>query len=437
MVKVITNFILLFKHNQIANRFANILSVDVLVKGASVFLIPVYLHLMSQEQIGIYNYIFSFIQLMAMNLNFGVYIAQSKLYHDFEGDKRRILLFSINFILIVLLFLFLFPAYYLKWDVSLAGLIFEKGFIYENYRWPILFAILETVGAYILFNYLLTSEQIKRIQLFNLIRLLVSNIGIILLLYYTASDKVFVRISAFYLFEFLVYLCFIGNYIRQFKICFDQDILKRIIYFSLPTFLLTVVSTIYSFSDKYFIQERTNMSVLAIYTLSITIASLCGLMLQSFQSIWLPIFFKEKDIEKNFRITRKMVFIIVVVFALLSVLLILCTKIALVLNIIPVVYEKVVYILPFLFLSQIINGVNMMYSNYFSYFNKVYLGALIGGIIYIVSFILNYLFIPRFGVTGAIISLLIGNVLLVTVVYFVIVFLYKKSKNGLKVSSGL
>lgn len=182
-------------------------------------------------------------------------------------------------------------------------------------------------------------------------------------------------------------------------------------------FATVIISTIYAFSDKYFIQEKTDMNILATYTTGLTIASVCALIIQSFQNIWLPLFFQEKDLQQNIQKTKKMIRIIIFSFTGISIFMILGVKVALEFNIIPMVYESVLIILPFLFLAQIISAVNTMWANYFAYFERMTAGTLIGGGAYIIGFVLNFLLIPRYGVTGAIISLLSGNIILATMVY--------------------
>lgn len=429
-----TNFkdiLTLIKENKIANRFVNILSIDVIVKGSNILLIPVYLHILSQHQIGVFNYAFAFIQTMSAIFNFGLYIAQSKLYHDFDSEKRKELLFSIHLIFIVLLILFLVPIYLFKLDYSLANLVFNNQLDYHSYRFLILFSIIISSGSYMLLNYFLTSENIKRVQLYNLFRFILSNGIVILILLNTISDKVFIRLISFYSIEFCIYLFFASRYFVNSKICFNQYYISKILYLSLPAFFLSIISTVQAFSDKFFIQlQSSNMSIIAVYTLGTTIAAILGLIIQSFQSIWLPLFFKEKNVQENFRLTKKLVSIIVVGFSILSIFLFLGVKGALIFNIIPSEYHDVIYILPFLLLSQIILGVNTIFSNYFSYFEKVYLGAITGSLIYLISFGLNFLLIPRYGVPGAIISLLIGNLILLSLVYMIIKSLYKKSLSN-------
>lgn len=428
LIKKTDNIIKLIRQNEIANRFAKVFSVDVFVKGANFLLLPVYLHLMSQNEVGTFNYLYTFIQTMSIVLNFGLYSSQSKLYHDYSGIERGRLLFSLNMVLIILLCIVLFPIYALQFDVKLITFLFEYPIPYQTYRWPLLLALLASVGSYMLFNFLLTSENIRKVQLYNLLRMFISNGVVIVILYFSEEDKVLMRIVTYYTCEIFLWAFFSIGYVKQFITAFDVKYIKRIFSFSFPVFLLSLLSTIQGFSDKFFVQQKTDMAVMAVYTTGITIASVCSLIIMSFQNIWLPIFFKEKNVEVNFRKTKKMVKIIALLFVCIAILMTVGVIIALNFNIIPTTYSRVTEILPFLFLAQIIAAINAMYGNYFLYFERTKLGAVTGGCAYLICFILNFVLIPRFGVTGAIIALLLGNAVVLTTVYCVVMKLYRKNR---------
>ena len=417
------------QNNEIANRFAKVFSVDVLVKGSIFLLLPIYLHLMTQDEVGTFNYIFAFIQTMSIVFNFGLYPAQSKLYHDYKGNDRGNLLFSINFILVTFLAVILIPSYCLGLDLKIINFIFDYPIPYQAYRFPILLGVLSSVGSYILLNFLLTSENIKKVQQYNLLRMFISNGIVVSILCYSKGDHVLTRLTTYYLCETILWLYFSMFYIKEFRLKIKYGQLKRILSISLPVFSLSIISTIQGFSDKFFIQQKTDMAVMAIYTTSVIIASVCGLIIISFQNVWLPIFLKEKNIEENYRKTKKMANIIVFTFSIIAVCMILGIKLLLMFNIIPSTYDAVIWILPFLFAAQIISAVNALYGNYFLYFERMVLGSIVGGCLGIVCFFLNFFFIPRFGVTGAIVSLLVGNIIWLTTVHGVVSWLYHQNKN--------
>src|ERR1700743_3920106 len=82
-------------------RLLTVLSLDIFVKASAVVLLPVYLRLMTQDEYGLFNFILSIIYAIAMMLNLGLYIPQSKLYHDYtQPGERGKLITSINVLLV-------------------------------------------------------------------------------------------------------------------------------------------------------------------------------------------------------------------------------------------------------------------------------------------------------------------------------------------------
>ena len=68
-----------YKHNVLVKNYAKVFSVDILVKLSSFILLPVYLKLMTQEAFGLYTYLLAIISSFSLVMNFGLYVAQSKL----------------------------------------------------------------------------------------------------------------------------------------------------------------------------------------------------------------------------------------------------------------------------------------------------------------------------------------------------------------------
>src|ERR1035437_9804744 len=95
-----------YKNSILLKRFANVFSLDILVRASNLFLLPVYLKLMTQEEYGLFGYILALIGVFSKILNFGLYLAQVKLFHDYAGEERRSMIFSINVLLVSFLIFF-------------------------------------------------------------------------------------------------------------------------------------------------------------------------------------------------------------------------------------------------------------------------------------------------------------------------------------------
>ncbi len=390
-----------YKDSLLLKRFARVFSLDVLVRASNLILLPVYLKLMSQEEFGLYGYLLSIINIFAIILNFGLYLAQIKLYHDYTDDKRRSLIFTINVTLIIFLILFLLPIYLFNFDREIISLLFIHPINYESYRSVLFLAILVSVYVFMLQNFFITSENIKKYQLYNLFKLVFVNSIVIYLLTAKDADSVMIRLKYGYLTELLILISFGIFYIKQMKAEFHFDYVTKSLRIGLPAMLSALLGMIYNFSDKFILEKYGNFSDLAIYNLGFTIAGIIMIIFSSFQTVFLPFFFKEKDIEKNFVKTKAIVLRMIIIFSIISLLLIVVTKGALYFNIIESKYNTVFLILPILLLTQIFQASVHLFSNYIVYLEVVYVGTITVFFLSILNISLNLILIPRYNIYGA------------------------------------
>src|ERR1700761_7682151 len=101
-----------FRDSDVLRRLLTVVSLDIFVKASAVVLLPVYLRLMTQDEYGLFNYILSIIYAVAMLLNLGLYIPQSRLYHDYPAPHERArLIASIHILLVGGLLILVLPVY--------------------------------------------------------------------------------------------------------------------------------------------------------------------------------------------------------------------------------------------------------------------------------------------------------------------------------------
>ena len=90
--------------NKVAlRRFLSLFSTDVLVRGANFLLIPVFLHLMTREEFGVYGYLYSFAMAMSLVFTLCFHASVPKLFADTKSDKKAqgSMLFTLSLTLIV------------------------------------------------------------------------------------------------------------------------------------------------------------------------------------------------------------------------------------------------------------------------------------------------------------------------------------------------
>lgn len=414
--------------NTLFKRLITVLSLDILVKASSFLLLPVYLLLMSQENYGVFNYVLSIAYSFSVILNLGLFIPQSKLYHDFkEGSDRKIFLFNINFLLWAGLLFIVLPVYLLKLDYIAVKLLFGNPINYDKYRFWILTITITSLFSYMLTNYLYTSERIRVISRYNLCRVLVINLVSIGALYlFRDSDSVNIRLMANAGCELVLLMIFFFHYAREMMPKISSSLIMRSLKMGLPIMLANFFSIVINFGDKFFLEKKVGYSELSIYYLGIACAGVISIISASLQNVWLPIFFKEKDLEANLRKTKKLMLRLVLVLTGLSGLIMLGVYICLLWKIFPQNYFAVLKVLPLLLAGQIAVSLAVLYSNYLTYFERTTLFLWAGLGISALSILLNMVLIPKFSLYGAAFTLLVANSAYLLVYYLITTVLKNK-----------
>lgn len=408
------------KGNEMFSRFVNIFSVDVLVRGANLLLIPVFLYLMTKHEFGIYNYLYSFALTAAGILNFGFYVALAKLYADTidNKDKQSSMIFTITTSLIVLLGLSLIIVYFTKADIYFFNYSMKNNLdqintsIYLSYRTFIFIAIISTVFTNFLTFFFVSSENIPNLQRFNIFRLILSNGTAILILYYSSSDTVMMRLAITYIAELLLTIVFGRIIVRRFIPKFNIYYLKKAFKLGTPIMVAAIVGIMVNFGDKFFVMKYAGVNEFADYSLAMLLATIIVIIFQSFNFVWLPLFFKEKDLITLKRKTRRYTIIMFLALMGIGILIFIGVWIALKIKIIPPTYsEGILILLPILLLAQVFAALIGLYINYMTYFEKTYILVFVGIIIsFIGYFLFDYLSKTYLSV-GAAIALLILNIL--------------------------
>lgn len=428
-VSSLKNWIEKYKDNLLLNRLLSVLSVDILVKLSGVILLPVYLRLMTQEEYGLYGYLLSIILTFSVVLNFGLYIPLSKFYHDFENiqDKGQ-LLFTIFCLLVGTLIIVVVPIYFFGFDYDLVKILFKNQINYPNYRGSVLLALLATICNFMLTNFFFTSEKIKHLQQYNILRIICINLITLAFLFLLVNqDKVRTRLESTYLVELLLFFCFFYVYAKEIHPKFNLKIALPALKLAIPVMLSAVFGIVINFSDKFFLEKYGSFKDMSYYYLAVSCASVIPMIFGSFQNAWLPLFLKEKDLKKNIAKTNKLIIRLFLIFLILSALILLFVKILLVMNIIQSKYNETMFILPILLVSQVISALVPLYTNYLVYFEKTHIVSVTGLTVCCISLGLSLLIIPRYGVYGAALVSLLSN-LSYFIIYYFIVKIYREKK---------
>lgn len=408
------------KGNEMFYRFINVFSVDVFVRGANLLLIPVFLYLMTRREFGIYNYLYSFAMTASGILNFGFYVSLSKLYADTIENKKKqsSMIFTVTTSLLVLLSISIIILYFTKTDISFFNYSMKNNLqqinnsIYLNYRTYVFIAIISMIFTNYLTFFFISSENIPKLQKFNIFRLILSNGTAILVLYFSSSDTVMLRLAITYVAELLLTIVFGSFIVKRFIPIFDFYYLKKAFKIGTPIMIAAIMATMVNFGDKFFVMKYAGVNDFADYSLAIMLATIILIVFQSFNFVWLPLFLKEKDMATLKRKTKRYTIFMFLALVGIGFIIFLVVWVALKFKIIPSTYSGgILLVLPILILSQIFAALIGLYVNFMTYFEKTYIQVFVGGIIsFIGYFLFDYLTSAYLGV-GAALALLILNIL--------------------------
>jgi O-antigen/teichoic acid export membrane protein len=392
-------------------RFLGVFGVDALLRASGMIFLPVYLHLMSQDAYASFSYITSLIGVLSLVCNFGLYVAQSKLLHEFPAERHNDVVFTINLLLIVLLSATLLPLYLFGWDREVIRLLFSGTVHYEDYRYLIPVGVLLAVYAQMQLNYFMTREQIRNTQRFNIARLalgLTLTIGALRLF---SGDGATIRIGASFVAEIVVIAAFFSHYASTLRGRFSTEVARKSLSLGLPIMASALLGVVVNFGDKFFIERYCNLADMSVYFLALTLSGAVSLVAMSFHSVWLPSFLKEPDLRVNLQRTWHAGRTLLVALALLCVAIWFTVAACIHLGVFRQSYADVLTLLPILLASALATSITGLLSAYTIYWNMTYVTVITGALVAVVSVPLNYFAVKAHGVYGIAVTALLMNLL--------------------------
>ena len=415
--------------NSLLKNYLKIFSVDALVKGSALILLPVYLTLMSQKEFGLFGYVFAIVSTFSLVFNLGIYTAQSKLFHDYPPEKRGRVLFTINVLLFAFIAFIIFLTLVFDIDYPVVDFLFQTNFDYSRYRFFVLFGVVVSVYSLMVTNYLLTSEKFTAVQTFNIARIILIHVVVLAILFLSpGEDLALLRLKYAYLTEFAILSVFLVMYCRQMEFKFDKTIAQKALRISMPVFMSAFLGIFINLADRYAIEKHGTLEDMSVYNLALSISSIIPFVFASFQNVWLPHFLKEKDRVVNRERSKKMVLRLLVLFLVISLAILIAIKVLLLLNVIDNRYNEVIPLLPIVLASSIVSCISMMYSNHLIYVDMLHVIILAGIPISVLAVFLNLVLVREWNVYGAGLSTLLINGCYLVVYSTVVTFFYNRNQ---------
>lgn len=190
---------------------------------------------------------------------------------------------------------------------------------------------------------------------------------------------------------------------------FSMDFLRHAVKFGVPLIPHTLSGVIIMYSDKLIITYYHGQADNGIYTVGFMIGQAIGLLQNSFNQAWVPWAFQklkggsENDKSRMVKITYYyLIGILLLVFFLWLMLPIIYTYF------IGDRFSEGMQLVLWIALGFAFNGMYKMVSVYIYYLEKTFIIAMTSFGVAIVNVILNFMFIPKYGLQGAAVATMIA-----------------------------
>ena len=403
-------------------------SVNFMTKGVSFLLLPIYLNLMTPEEFGNYSYIMSIVGLIAFIYSFGQHTTINRFYHSREYTKDA-LIENIQLIIITSFIFFSILSIYLKsylWNIFFSYSINIKVF-YSMLALSMLIALNQ-----IIMSILFQSQNIKVLKTKSILEVLVFNLLSLSFLFYLPYQKDELRIFAMLLGYSIIIAIYYPFFIERHNYKFKNrslELYKRSFLNGFPVAIGSCSNFLINLGDRMIIEKLLESYWLGIFSFAIAVVNILMLIFYSFQSAWLPYFFKEKNLNVSFQRTYKIISIFFII-SIISGILFYIIIYTLANHLIDHIYIKSLNFLWLLVLASFFQIAGMLMTGFYQIYEKNHIALPVNTFAGIINILMNYYLIKLYGVSGAAFSTALISIFLFVVHFGLVKFYSTKGNYG-------
>lgn len=372
-------------------------------KGLVFLMIPIYTRMLTPNEYGIYSIYVSLVSifnvLVSFNLPGAIKQSYLKRKEEFSEILGTNLIFSFLFIIPISVFYFLF-----KNKISVFFGVPEKVF-------SLSIGVCLFLVFYNMYTIYLEADQ----QSTKFLKILCSNkimeiLMCVTFLFYFSKNKYYAPIYSQIFITALFSLFCIYKLISIAKFKFDFKYIEYSLLYAVPLIPHNLSNFILAQFDRIILNQILGSYSTGLYSFAYNIGMAITVMINSLNSSWVPIFFKNysenrfEELEKLAKKFFKIIYLFAVVLILFSqeFTVVLSTK----------TYYESMKLIPIIVLGNIMIFFYVIYANYAFYYHKTYMISLNTFVAGITNIILNYIFIPKYGYIAAAYTTLFSYIIL-------------------------
>lgn len=402
---------------------------NILIKGITFFLLPLYTRYLTPEMLGVSDSITTFTGFVFPILVLGLDSAFSAFYYDVDSREYRLKVFNTIRRMLIVTGLFSFIIAFFSKQISVK--LFSK----TDYFILIWIAVCSMVCNLLYLPYSLYVRMENRMMLFavinavastlqiafNIICLCVLHIGIYSLVASTCLTQ-----------AVQVVLYYVSVHIERGKRFFDRDLLIKMCRYSLPLLPVVVISWVLQASDRYILLKVCGEAEVGVYGIGARFSNLVTLLANGVYTAYTSYAFGKKgDQDAKMQYARILNDFVYAGLLFCSILTVFSSGIVRLMT--TEKYSMAALLIAPLVFSQLYNGVNTLVGYGIGFAKKTYYFLIATSVGASVNVIANLIFIPQYGALAASYTTL-GSVIAMTLItYLVSQKLYRVSYNLMQI----
>ena len=379
------------------------------------FLFPIYTRILTQEDFGTQDLVLTAITIMSYFLILGLDSATARHYYDAETEeeKRSILSTWLWFeILISIPVVFLLILY----AEPICELIFTDSQLAPYFRLGVAILPFSLISSVSLLT-LRLKFQSKRFSIVTVSSVLVQALASIALVVYYRLGITGVFLASLITNIYLAIIGMVFTY-RNFQLVLKISWLKPLLMFGVPLVPASISLWVMNYSNRYFLIRFTSLSDIGIYSVGARVASIVILIITAFKTAWGPFAYsllKDQKIAERTYSSALTYFLLITMVGTVGLsifgrelIVILATP----------AYEQSAFLVPWLCYAAIAWGCVYIVGIGYGIAKKSYHTTISTLLAALVTIGLNFLLISTWGIIGAAISTMIGNITALVYSYF-------------------
>jgi len=393
---------------------------QILTRATGFILIPVYTRYLTTEDYGIIGILEVFLGLMAVVLMFGTYPGQTRFYYDYKDDTKKVgeLLFSINCFLIaavasVCLLLTFFGEPLFGYFIQSSAVTFRPFIIVII--WTVFFSILNQLVV----RFYIAAKEYTYCAILQFLNFLINTSFIVFFVVYLEGGALG-KIKGALIGEGIFCLLFYWPYAKRFVLKFDFKHVRYTLAFGLPLVFHVLAGALLNSIDRVILEKYVSLSEVGIYTLGYQMGLVMSVLVVSINRAWIPNYYDLMSQQKNdqaYEIRRAFYLWLTGIGAVSLVGSLWSKEILVILT--PENFHKSAQIVPVILFSYFIYGIYFFAVAPVFYYRKTGILPFTTGSAALMNIVLNLIFIPYFGISGAAYATLISFLYMAIVVYLV------------------